>query len=212
MKVSGTGNTVPEAPGGFRFVLSAPSGAGKTTLCRAILNRFPDLRYSISHTTRKPRPGEKDGIDYFFISTEEFRKRLGENRWAEWAQVHDNFYGTSADFLESLTAAGQDVLLDIDVQGAEQILARYPEHTVAIFIMPPSMAVLEERLTSRSSDSREDIEKRLRNAAKEMARKGMYHHVIVNDHLPRAIDDLASLIERYRTGRYAAKSPKSGVP
>jgi len=185
-------------PGGRRFILSAPSGAGKTTLCRAILERFPDLGYSVSHTTRPPRPGEKDGVDYFFISTEEFQKRLEQNRWAEWARVHDNFYGTNADFLETRAAAGRDVLLDIDVQGARQILARYPEKTVAIFIMPPSLTALKERLTGRSADSPEQIEKRLRNAADEMAQKDMYHHVIVNDRLAEAIGALVALIESYR--------------
>jgi len=187
------------ASGGLRFILSAPSGAGKTTLCRAILDRFPDLRYSVSHTTREPRPGEKDGVDYFFIPTDEFQERLRNDRWAEWARVHDNFYGTSADFLEAQAAAGRDVLLDIDVQGARQILARYPRDTIAVFIMPPSMEVLEARLTGRSADSPEQIEKRLRNAADEMAQREMYHHVIVNDRLPEAIDALASLVESYRS-------------
>lgn len=191
----------PLASGGRRYILSAPSGAGKTTLCRAILDRFPDLRYSVSHTTRPPRPGEKDGVDYFFISTDVFQERLRNNRWAEWARVHDNFYGTSADFLEAQAAAGRDVLLDIDVQGAKQILARYPERTVAIFIMPPSLAVLKARLTGRSADSPEQIEKRLRNATDEMAQKEMYHHVIVNDRLTEAIDALAFLIDAYRSGK-----------
>lgn len=186
---------------GNRFILSAPSGAGKTTLCRAILDKVPDLRYSVSHTTRPPRPGEQNGIDYFFITTEEFQERLQRNRWAEWARVHDNFYGTSADFLESQEAAGRDVLLDIDVQGARQILARYPERSVAVFIMPPSIEILEKRLTGRSADSPEQIKKRLRNAVGEMAQKDMYHHVIVNDRLTEAIDTLASLIESYRSGQ-----------
>lgn len=194
-------SSASQASGGHRFILSAPSGAGKTTLCRAILDRFPDLSYSVSHTTRPPRPGERDGVDYFFISAEEFQERLHSNRWAEWARVHDNFYGTSADFLEAQAAAGRDVLLDIDVQGAEQILTRYPERTVAIFIMPPSMDILEKRLTGRSADSPEQIQKRLRNAIDEMARKEMYHHVIVNDRLTEAIDALASLVDSYRSGK-----------
>jgi len=199
--ISDSTSSGPLAFGGRRYILSAPSGAGKTTLCRAILDRFPDLRYSVSHTTRPPRPGEKDGVDYFFISTDVFQERLRNNRWAEWARVHDNFYGTSADFLEAQAAAGRDVLLDIDVQGAKQILARYPERTVAIFIMPPSLAVLKARLTGRSADSPEQIEKRLRNATDEMAQKEMYHHVIVNDRLTEAIDALAFLIDAYRSGK-----------
>jgi guanylate kinase len=190
---------------GHRFILSAPSGAGKTTLCRAILDRFPTMRYSISHTTRKPRPGEVDGSDYFFITPDEFQKRLSANRWAEWANVHDNYYGTSADFLEIQSAAGHDVLLDIDVQGARQILARYPDRTVAIFIMPPSMAVLKERLAARGAENSVEMEKRLRNAVEEMAHKDLYHHVIVNDRLPEAIRELTALISRYQTEKSPAE-------
>jgi guanylate kinase len=190
---------------GHRFILSAPSGAGKTTLCRAVLDRFPAIRYSISHTTRKPRPGEVDGIDYFFITPDEFQEKLRANRWAEWAAVHGNYYATSADFLESQSAAGRDVLLDIDVQGAKQILARYPDRTVAIFIMPPSMAVLKERLTARGAEDSAEMEKRLQNAVEEMAQKDLYHHVIVNDRLPEAIHALSTLINRYRTEKLPAE-------
>ena len=194
---------------GHRFILSAPSGAGKTTLCRAILEQFPAMRYSISHTTRKPRPGEVNGIDYFFITPDEFQERLGENRWAEWANVHGNYYGTSVDFLESQSAAGHDVLLDIDVQGAKQILARYPDHTVTIFIMPPSMTVLKERLIARGAENNAEMEKRLQNAVGEMAQKDLYQHVIVNDHLPESIRKLSALISKYRMGKLPAKRPKS---
>lgn len=196
---------------GRRFILSAPSGAGKTTLCRAVLDRFPDLRYSISHTTRKPRPGEIDGVDYFFITPDEFRERLNANRWAEWANVHGNYYGTSADFLESQSAAGRDVLLDIDVQGTKQLLARYPHHTVAIFILPPSMAVLKERLIARGAESGPEMEKRLQNAVREMAQKEMYHHLIVNDRLPETIHALSALISRYRTQKLPAKPRPAGT-
>ena len=209
-------NPAPAAPStgnryGHRFVLSAPSGAGKTTLCKAILDRFPAIRYSISHTTRKPRPGEVDGIDYFFITPDEFQKKLDLNRWAEWANVHGYWYGTSADFLESQSAAGQDVILDIDVQGTRQILARYPEHTVTIFIMPPSMAVLKERLISRGAESDAEMERRLENAVREMAQRDLYHHVIVNDRLPEAIHALSTLIDKYRTGKLPANHP-AGFP
>jgi len=207
-----TENPAPKAPAalerrGYRFILSAPSGAGKTTLCRAVLNRFPTMRYSISHTTRKPRPGEVDGVDYYFITPGEFQERLTAKRWAEWANVHGNCYGTSADFLEFQSAAGHDVLLDIDVQGAKQILTRYPEQTVAIFIMPPSMAALKERLTIRGAESSAEMEKRLQSAIQEMARKDLYHHVIVNDRLPEAIHALSALIAAYRTGKLPAEPP-----
>jgi guanylate kinase len=212
MICAGSENPAPKAPvspdrSSHRFVLSAPSGAGKTTLCRAILDRFPAMRYSVSHTTRKPRPGEIDGTDYFFISPDEFKKRLTENRWAEWASVHGNYYGTSADFLDSQSAAGRDVLLDIDVQGAKQILVRYPEQTVAIFIMPPSMATLKERLAARGAESSAEMKKRLQNAVQEMAQKDLYHHVIVNDRLPEAIHALSALIDAYRIGKLPAERP-----
>ena len=184
---------------GKRFILSAPSGTGKTTLVKELLGRFPDLKYSVSHTTRPPRPGEVDGKDYFFITPKEFKEKLEENRWAEWAEVHGNFYGTSADVIDAEISAGVDVLLDIDVQGAEQILARYPQDTVTIFIEPPSIEALRQRLLARGTDSPAVIEKRLQNAVEEMAHKELYRHVIVNDRLPEAIRELVSLVEAYRT-------------
>lgn len=185
---------------GNRFIISAPSGAGKTTLCGAIRRRFPDIRYSVSYTTRAPRAGEQNGIDYHFISQDEFKDRLDRNLWAEWAKVHGNYYGTSAEFLEKIVAAGEDILLDIDVQGARQILSRFPE-SVAIFIMPPSMAALKDRLTRRGTDAEVDIERRLKNAVQEMAQQNLYNHVIINDHLEMAISEFTRLIDDYRTGR-----------
>ena len=130
---------------GHLFILSAPSWTGKSTLCRALLAHFPDLQYSVSHTTRTPRKGECEGRDYRFISLPEFEQMIGQGKWAEWATVHGNYYGTSADDIEKHLSAGRDVLLDIDVQGAAQILKRYPD-SVPIFIMPPSMAELKERI------------------------------------------------------------------
>ncbi|RLC31683.1 MAG: guanylate kinase, partial [Deltaproteobacteria bacterium] len=120
---------------GSIFIISAPSGAGKTTLCNALLNKFPDLHYSISHTTRKPRTGESDGVDYFFITSHEFKQNIENGTWAEWAQVHDHFYGTSAQFIDHHLSEGKDILLDIDVNGASQIMNRYPD-SITIFIMP----------------------------------------------------------------------------
>ena len=168
----------PKSSGSGRlFILSAPSGGGKSTLCQALLNRFEDLRYSISYTTRNPRSGEKDGEDYFFISRDEFTRGIAENRWAEWAKVHDNFYGTSAQWLNAELATGHDILLDIDVQGARQIFSMYPK-SITIFVMPPSIEVLRKRLESRGADTREVIEKRLKNAEKEIAQKDFYRHAI----------------------------------
>lgn len=196
------------APCGNRFIISAPSGAGKTTLCGAIRHRFPDMRYSVSYTTRAPRAGEQNGIDYHFISQDEFKDRLARNLWAEWAEVHGNYYGTSAEFLEKTVADGKDILLDIDVQGARQILSRFPD-SVAIFIMPPSMAALKDRLTGRGTDAEADIERRLKNAVQEMAQQNLYHHVIINDQLETAISEFTRLIDDYRAGRRTCRSEAS---
>ena len=194
---SGRSSPLP-FPGGHVFILSAPSGAGKTTLLRAALERLPDLRYSVSYTTRAPRAGEVYGRDYVFISPAEFEDGIRADRWAEWAQVHGNYYGTSAEALSQALAEGRDVLLDIDVQGARQILKRFSQ-SVTIFIMPPSLEILEARLRSRGTDRPEAVTLRLRNAREEMAQKEMYRHVIVNDDLPTAVRELVAIIGSYRT-------------
>ena len=183
----------PNVPGRL-FIVSAPSGAGKTTLCRALRQRIPNLGYSVSTTTRPPRPGEREGIDYFFTDRKTFEAGIHEGRWAEWARVHDHYYGTSAAYLDQALAKGLDVLLDIDVQGAEQLVSQYPD-SVTIFIEPPSMAVLAERLAARGTDSPEVVARRLKNAEGEMARRGMYRHRIVNDHLDEAIAALAAIVQ-----------------
>jgi guanylate kinase len=183
---------------GSLFIISAPSGAGKSTLCRAVLDHFPDMVYSISYTTRPPRSGERDGADYHFIAKEEFEKGIASGRWAEWAEVHDNYYGTSADFLDMELTAGRDILLDIDVQGTRQILQRFPAG-ITIFIMPPSLETLRTRLVSRGTDSRKSIAVRLNNAKNEMAQKDFYRHIVINDHLPDAVSQLIVIVERYRT-------------
>jgi guanylate kinase len=141
---------------------------------------------------------EKEGIDYHFIDRKEFEHRIDKGRWAEWALVYDNYYGTSADFLDAGLRAGKDILLDLDVQGTRQLLDRYAE-CVAIFIRPPSLEDLRQRLEKRGTDSAETIAVRLANAEKEMAQQNIYHHVIVNDQLPVALTELVSVIENYRT-------------
>lgn len=181
---------------GRLFIVSAPSGAGKTTLCKAVLDHFPDMKYSVSTTTRKPRPGEMPGVDYFFISKEEFLDRIEKDQWAEWALVHENYYGTSARYINDQISVGEDVLLDIDVQGAKQILKRYPE-SITIFIMPPAFEVLRERMISRGSDGMAVIEKRLLNARQEMDQKDLYQHIIINDRLEEAKARLIALISSY---------------
>jgi len=191
----------PPSRHGIHFILSAPSGAGKTTLRRALLARLSDLAYSVSTTTRAPRAGETDGGDYHFISPSEFEAGIRDGRWAEWAQVHGNYYGTSAEALRQAAQAGRDVLLDIDVQGARQICRLFPE-CVTIFIMPPSLDVLEQRLVTRGTDSPETIRLRLRNAERELSERHWYRHVIVNDDLARAVEELVAVVASYRgTGR-----------
>jgi guanylate kinase len=184
---------------GKLYVISAPSGAGKTTLCKRLLEFYPDMVYSISYTTRSPRPGETDGKDYHFITTEAFVDRQAQNYWAEWARVHDHYYGTSAQFLSESMAHGRDVLMDIDVQGAMQIKDRFPE-AITIFIMPPSMDVLKQRLAGRGTDSRAVIEKRLQNAVREMEQKDFYQHVIINNDLETATNALIDIVKSYCKG------------
>ncbi len=182
---------------GHLFIISAPSGAGKSTLCQALLTHFHDLQYSVSYTTRTPRRGECEGKDYRFISLPEFERMVEQGKWAEWATVHGNYYGTSADDIENHLSAGRDVLLDIDVQGTAQILEHYPD-SVSIFIMPPSMDELKARLEKRGTDSRETIKKRLAEAENEIRQKDRYRHVVINDQLEHAIEALIDIIRRYR--------------
>lgn len=200
---------------GRLFILSAPSGAGKTTLCRALMKHFKDMLYSVSFTTRDPRKDEISGIDYHFVSKEDFAEKIKEGKWAEWAEVHGNFYGTSAEFLDEALSSGRDVLLDIDVEGTRQILNRYPD-SITIFITPPDLGILRKRIESRGSDSRVVIERRLKTAEMEMAQKGLYKHVILNDSLDEAVADIVSIVEMYgrgvgRKGRKSEKENGGGV-
>ncbi len=181
---------------GALFIVSAPSGAGKTTLCNALQSRFKSLAYSVSHTTRSPRENEVNGQDYFFISKEMFEDKIRNGKWAEWAKVHDNYYGTCAEKLNEMLSSGRHILLDIDVAGAAQIKSRFPE-SIAIFIMPPSIEILESRLRSRGTDKEEEILKRIAHAHKEIAGSDFYDHIVVNDRLDDAIKALSGLIRKY---------------
>ena len=189
----------PYHPSAHLFILSAPSGAGKSTLGAALRRRYPQLGYSVSFTTRPPRAGEQDGVHYHFIEPAEFEKGIESGRWAEWARVHGNYYGTSAEVLQHYLDQGVSVLLDIDVQGADQITQRFAD-AVTIFIMPPSLEVLRQRLESRGTDSPEVIATRMRNAEAEMAARQRYRHVIVNDDLRQASAELIYLIDGYLQG------------
>jgi guanylate kinase len=182
------------------FVVSAPSGAGKTTLCRALTDSLENLRHSISYTTRKPRPGEIDGRDYYFVTEERFRNMVQAGDFAEWAQVHSNLYGTSRRVLNEMRTDGTDVILDIDTQGAGQIKEKCQE-AVFIFILPPSLEILEERLRNRKSDNEDEIKKRMRRARDEIRDYAMYDYIIVNRDFERALAELRSIVlaERCRT-------------
>ncbi len=177
------------------FVVSAPSGAGKTTLCRMVMNRFDNLRYSISHTTRAPRPGETEGVDYFFIDRPAFQEMIDRGQLVEWAEVHGNWYGTSARFLKETLADGKHLILDIDVQGARQIRRQFPE-CVKIFIAPPDMDTLRQRLIKRGDDTLQEIERRMTNAEGEMASIGEYDHVVINDDLDHALESLSAIFRQ----------------
>jgi guanylate kinase len=193
---------------GTLFVVSAPSGAGKTTLCREARLRVPHLAYSVSCTTRAPRLGEVDGQDFRFISRETFLAMRDRGELAEWASVHGNLYGTPARPLENALQDGRDVLLDIDTQGAAQLRQRYPE-AVLVFVVAPSMAELEQRLRERRSDADQDIARRLARARDEIALWKQYDYLIVNRDVKEAIDQLMAVIqaERCRTTRLGVTFP-----
>ena len=193
---------------GILFVLSGPSGAGKGTLRRRLFERVPDLAYSVSCTTRQPRPGETDGVDYRFLSEEDFRERISRGDFLEWARVHDHFYGTRAEDVREILDRGRDVVLEIDVQGALQVKRLIPE-AVTLFIAPPSVEELERRLSRRNTEAPEERRLRLRNAREELGHAGEYDHRVVNDHLEEATEDLVHLVEHHRRRR---KEREEGTP
>ncbi len=188
------------------FLLSAPSGAGKTTLIRAMMTgalaQFGGVAFSVSHTTRRPRAGEVDGRDYHFVDQATFQRMIAEDRFLEWAEVHGNYYGTSVDAVMPSIEQGIDMILDLDVQGAERLMARFPE-AHSIFILPPSYEDLEQRLRGRALDDPAEIARRLAVSLWEIRRFDRYHYVIVNAEAERAAQALASIIleKRFRRAR-----------
>lgn len=187
---------------GILFIISAPSGAGKTTLCKEVVDIFENLLHSVSYTTRSPRPGEVHGRDYFFVSPTEFENMVNAGEFAEWAEVHGNLYGTSIKTLDQYRKQGNDVILDIDCQGARQLKERCGDG-VFIFVLPPSFNELRRRLDLRNSDSDEVKERRIRNAAEEIKEARWYDYIIVNDVFSRAVEELKSILiaERCRASR-----------
>ena len=190
---------------GLLFVVSAPSGAGKTTLVERLVEQTPNLKMSRSYTSRTARQGETDGVDYNFVTRERFEAMVGAGEFLEWADLFGNLYGTSAADTEQVLESGSDVVLVIDVQGARQVRRRGAE-TTAIFVMPPSFGVLEQRLRGRSKDSEEAIQRRLRVARQEVAAFAEYDFLVINDELAAAVDRLRSIVlaERARLNRMRA--------
>jgi len=186
---------------GSLFIVSAPSGTGKTTLCKKLVSAVPNLRFSVSYTTRPPRPGEVNDRDYTFVSRHEFKLMIGREEFVESAEIHGELYGTSKKRLEELTNSGFGVVLDIDTQGAMQLKKKWGKG-VYIFILPPSIELLRERLEKRMTDSREEIEKRLSNAVLEIKNYHEYDYVIINDIFEKALSELEAIIisHRIRTG------------
>jgi len=194
---------------GSLFVIVAPSGAGKTSLVRGLLENEPDVRLSVSFTTRAPRPGERDGIDYRFVTVSEFESRRAEGEFLEWARVHDNLYGTSRAWIESQMGAGQDIILEIDCQGATQVKRLYPD-AVGIFIAPPSIEELARRLRARAQDSESVIERRINAAQAELAQADHFEYVIINQQFGDALEQLRALVRaaRLRFSRQRARHPE----
>ncbi len=187
----------PAQPRGLLFIVSAPSGTGKTTLVERLVQVVPDLRNSRSYTSRPMRAGERDGVDYNFISRDRFDAMVGDGAFLEWAAVFGHAYGTSAADTEARLAVGEDVVLVIDVQGARQVRSRGIE-TVGIFVLPPSAAVLEQRLRGRSKDSEEQIRRRLEVACREVGEYSQYEYVVINDELEGAVERLAAIVRAER--------------
>jgi guanylate kinase len=191
---------------GRLYVVSAPSGAGKTSLVKALMEREPRIRFSVSYTTRKPRPNEVPGRDYHFVTTERFAEMAARGEFLEHAQVFDNSYGTGVHTVEEALANGEQLLLEIDWQGAAQVRARLPEAR-SIFILPPSRASLEQRLRARSTDTDAVIKRRLQDAAQDLTHWAEFNYVVINDRFEAALADLQAIVED-RDGHLVAQRPE----
>ncbi len=186
---------------GNLFIVAAPSGAGKTTLVRHLLESDKQIGVSISHTTRRPRPGEENGREYHFVDVPSFLERIGQGEFLEWAEVHGNYYGTSKRWIEDEMLAERDVLLEIDWQGAQPVRKVFPQ-AIGIFVLPPSMAILHDRLSGRGTDSEDVIARRIAAARDEMRHVDEFDYVIINDTLQQAVGDLQAIVRAARL-RYA---------
>lgn len=182
------------------IILAAPSGGGKSTVLKRVFSEVPNLLFSISHTTRAPRAGEQNGREYFFVDEATMRALIARGAFLEWAEVHGKIYGTSRAELDRARALGKDLVLDIDVQGAGQILKAYPA-ALSIFIRPPSLDVLRERLRGRGTETEESLALRLANAEGELARAPEFRHVVLNDRLDDAVSEVKDIIQKARAAR-----------
>lgn len=189
---------------GFLLVISGPSGSGKGTVSKELLSRNKDIVFSISATTRKPRPNEVDGVNYFFLEEDDFKKKVGENQFLEHAYVHTNYYGTPKDFVMQQIDKGEIVLLEIDVQGALQVKKNY-KNVVFVFLLPPTMDELKNRIIKRGTESEEDIERRFKNAFEELDFVGEYDYFVVNDKVENAVLDIEHIVsaEKLRVKRHS---------
>lgn len=183
---------------GRLIVISAPSGAGKTTLVAALINAVPKLKLSISHTTRPIRPGEQDGINYYFVNEQDFKKLLDSRDFLEYAQVYEHYYGTSKVWVEEQLNKGSDIILEIDWQGAQQIKAMFKEEAVFIYILPPSLQVLKERLNKRAQDNQDVIIKRLSKAREDISHYKEFDYLVVNDDLDATTQELIAIVTSLR--------------
>ena len=196
---------------GFPLILSSPSGGGKTTIAHELLRRRSDLGYSVSCTTRPPRVTETDGTDYFFLTREAFLAARDRGEFAESAEVHSHLYGTLRREVDRVLASGKNVVMDIDVQGTRQFVASYPD-SVLVFVLPPNSAVLLERLRARGTESGEALDRRLRSAVAELQAVGMYHYVVVNEDLDRAVEAVSKIVdaEQMRISRISKLGERVG--
>lgn len=188
---------------GILVIISSPSGAGKTTLSRRLLSEFDNMEFSVSFTTRAPRKNERDGVDYFFVDDDQFDGMIEAGEFAEWAQVHGNRYGTSRAVVDRALSEGRDVVFDVDWQGGRKLKAQWPDDALMIFILPPDLDTLENRLRRRATDAEEVIQRRLRKAVDEMTHHPEYDHLIVNDELDRAYTILRAVYLTRRDGDVA---------
>ena len=194
---------------GIPIIISAPSGAGKTTICQALAQRSPHLNFSVSHTTRKPRENEKEGVDYHFVSSETFLEMTNRNEFLEWTKIHDNYYGTTRKNVEDTLQKGKDLVLELDIQGVESLRALKYEG-VYVFILPPSLEELEHRLTRRGTESGDQIQRRLEVGKNEIAQSHLYDYVVTNVNVDESVDTILAIIraEKNRIRRYQPDCPE----